>query len=51
MEPVKAMIHDQYLPMHLWVEAVKTAVYMHNRSPHKVLENKTLEEMFSGEKP
>jgi hypothetical protein len=26
-------------------------VYVHNKNPHKVLENKTPEEMFSGEKP
>jgi hypothetical protein len=51
MEVEKAMIHDQDLPMHLWAEAAKTTVYVPNRSPHKVLENKTLEEMFSGEKP
>jgi hypothetical protein len=51
MEVVKAMIHDQDLPMHLWAEAAKTTVYMHNKIPHKVLENKTREEMFSGEKP
>jgi hypothetical protein len=50
MEAVKAMIHDQDLPMHLWEEATKTAVYVQNISPHKVLENKTPEEMFSGEK-
>jgi transposase InsO family protein len=51
MEVVKAMIHDQDPPMHLWAEASKTAMYVHNRSPHKVLENKTPEEMFLGEKP
>jgi transposase InsO family protein len=28
MEEVKAMIHDQDLPMHLWAEAVKTSVYV-----------------------
>jgi transposase len=28
MEAVKAMIHDQDLPMHLWAEATKTAVYV-----------------------
>jgi hypothetical protein len=50
MEAVKAMIHDQDLPMHMWVEETKTAVYVQNISPHKVLENKTPEEMFSGEK-
>jgi hypothetical protein len=51
MEAVKAMIHDQDLPMHLWVEAAKTTMYVQNKSPHKVLLNKTPEEMFSGEKP
>ena len=50
MEAVKAMIHDQDLAMHLWEEAMKTTVYMHNKIPHKVLENKTPKEMFSGEK-
>jgi IS30 family transposase len=50
MEVMKAMIHDQDLPMHMWEEVAKTVVYVHNRSPHKILENKTPEEMFSGEK-
>ena len=51
MEALKAMIHDQDLPMHLWAEAARTVVYVQNRSPHRVLGNKTSEEMFSGEKP
>jgi transposase InsO family protein len=50
METMKAMIHDQDLLMHLWEEATKIVVYVQNKSPHKVLENKTPEEMFSGEK-
>jgi hypothetical protein len=50
MEVVKDMIHDQDLHMHLWAESTKTAVYVQNKSPQKVLENKTPEEMFSGEK-
>jgi hypothetical protein len=50
MEEMKAMIHDKYLPMNLWEEVTNTAVYMQNKSPHKVLENKTLEDMFLGEK-
>jgi hypothetical protein len=50
MEAVKAMIHDQYLPMHMWAEETKTTVYVQNKIPHKVLEKKTPEEMFSGEK-
>jgi hypothetical protein len=41
MEVVKDMIHDEDIPMHMWEEVAKTAVYVHNRSPHKVLENKT----------
>jgi hypothetical protein len=49
MEVVKAMIHDQYLPMHMWAEATNTIMYVKNESPHKVLENKTLEEVFSRE--
>jgi transposase InsO family protein len=28
MEVVKAMVHDQDLPMHLWAEAARTAVYV-----------------------
>ena len=50
MEAVKEMIHDQDLPMHLWAEAARTIVYVQNISPHRVLGNKTPEEMFSGEK-
>ena len=36
--------------MHLWAEAARIAVYVQNRSPHRILGNKTPEEMFSGEK-
>ena len=50
MEAAKAMLHDQDLPMHLWVEATRTSVYVQNRTPHRVLENKTPEEVFSGKK-
>ena len=45
MEATRAMLHDQDLPMHLWVEAARTAVYA-----HRVLENKTPEEVFSNKK-
>ena len=37
--------------MHLSVEQTKTTIYVQNKSPHRVLGNKTPEEMFSGEKP
>ena len=45
------MIHDQYLPMHLWEEASRTTVYVQNHTSHRVLKNKTPEEVFSGKKP
>ena len=45
------MIHDQGLPLFLWAEACSTAVYLQNRSPHRVLGNLTPDEAFSGEKP
>jgi len=50
MEVVKVVIHDQYLPIYLWEEVAMKVVYMKNRSPHRVLENKTPEEMFLGDK-
>jgi hypothetical protein len=51
MEAVKDMIHDQDLPINIWKEATRTIVYVHKKIPHRVLGNKTPEEMFSGEKP
>ena len=51
MEVVKTMIYDQDLPMHLWAEAARMTIYVQNKTPHRVLDNKTLEEAFSGEKP
>ena len=50
IEAAKAMIHDHNLPMHLWVEASKTIVYVQNGSPHNVLGNMTPEEAFTGQK-
>ena len=51
MEDAREMLHDQDLPMHLWVESARTVLYVHNHTPHIVLENKTHEEVFSGKKP
>ena len=51
MEAARAMLHDQYLPMHLWAEAARTIVYVQNRTPQRVLENKTPEEVFFSKKP
>ena len=47
----KAMLHDQPLHFFLWVEVCSTTVYLHNRSPHRVVGNMTPEECFSGKKP
>jgi hypothetical protein len=33
VETVKAMIHDQHLPMFLWAEASMTVVYVQNIHP------------------
>ena len=51
MEAVREMIHDQYLPMHLWEKPARTTIYVQNRISHSSLGNKTSEEMFTGEKP
>ena len=47
MEVARAMLHDQDLPMRLWEESARTTVYVQNRTPHRVLENKKPEEVFS----
>ena len=47
MEAARSMLHDQDLPMHLWEKYVRTMVYVQNRTPHRVLKNKTHEEVFS----
>jgi hypothetical protein len=51
LEAVKAMIHDQDLPMHLWTKETRTTVYVQNISPHRVLGKKAPTEMFTGKKP
>ena len=50
MEAARDMLHDQDISMHLWVEASRTTVYVQNHTPHRVLENKTPEEVFSSKK-
>ena len=45
------MIHDQGLPLFLWVEACNTFVYLQNRSPHKSLGDLTHEEVFCRKRP
>jgi transposase InsO family protein len=41
VKATKSIIHDHNLPMHLWVEASDTTVYVHNISHHKILGKKT----------
>ena len=50
MEAARTMLHDQDIPMHIWAEASRTTVYVQNHTPHRVLKNKTPEEVFSGKK-
>ena len=51
METMKKMIHDQYLPMHLWFEATRTIMYVQNRLSHNALGFKTPEVMYTGKRP
>jgi transposase InsO family protein len=51
MEAVKAMIHDQDIPMHLCGEATRTIVYVYKKISNSALGFKTLEEMFTKKKP
>jgi hypothetical protein len=45
------MLHDQGLPLFLWAETCYTAVYLQNRSPHRVVGSMTPKEAFYGKKP
>jgi hypothetical protein len=51
MGVARAMLHDQGIPMHLWVEACNTMVYVQNRCPHRVLGMSTPGKYFTGKKP
>jgi hypothetical protein len=48
---VRSMLHDQSLPLYLWAEANATAIYLQNRSPHRILEKMTPKEAFTGRRP
>ena len=50
MGDAEVMLHDQGLPMHLWVEARNTSVYVKNCCPDRVLGMSTPEEAFTGKK-
>ena len=44
------MLHDQGLPIYLFVEAWNTVVYVQNHCPHRVFCMRTHEEAFTGKK-
>ena len=48
---VRAMLVDSHLPQHTWAELAKTAVYIRNRSPTRVLDGMTPYEALTGKKP
>jgi hypothetical protein len=50
-ETVKSLLNDQGLSMYLWGEATMTAIYVQNKSLHRILKDMTPEEAFSGKKP
>ena len=50
MEMVRSMLSGTGLPSSLWIEALKTAVYILNRVPTKAVQ-KTPFELFKGWKP
>ena len=44
------MLHDQDLSSYLWGKSISISVYTHNISLHVILDEKTPEEVFTGEK-
>jgi hypothetical protein len=47
----RAMLHDQRMPLFIWVETCYTAIYLKNKNPHRELGIMTLEEAFFGKNP
>lgn len=51
MEMARSMLKGKGLPKKLWAEAINTAIYILNRSPTKVVRNKTPFEAWNHRKP
>ena len=51
VECARTMLIHANLPKFFWAEAVNTAIYTKNRSPHKALPAKTPLELWTGAKP
>lgn len=47
----RVLLHDQSLPLHLWAEACNKTVYLHNMSPHQILDMSIAKEYFLWKKP
>jgi hypothetical protein len=50
-DAARSMLHEQSLPLYLWVEACATAVYLQNMSPNRILGKMTPEEAFTDRRP
>ena len=51
MNVVQSMLNEKQVSKTFWPEAVRWCVHIHNRCPTVAVENKTLEEAWSSEKP
>lgn len=51
IEASRTILSDSYLPIQLWVEAVNTACYMHNKVLVTKAQNKTPYEILMGKTP
>jgi transposase InsO family protein len=51
LDMVRSMLKTKNMPKEFWAEAMQRAVYMQNRCPHQILENKTPQEYWIGHKP
>lgn len=51
VEMARCLCFQHNIPSYLWSEAIKTATYIINRVPTRVLTNMTPKEAFSGMKP
>ena len=51
MNKVRCMLYQANLPLYLWGEALLTAVYLYNRTPHSALKHITPYEKKNSKKP
>ena len=51
LDMVRSMMKSKNMPKEFWAEAVQCAIYIQNRCPHARLNEKTPQEVWSGQKP